>query len=151
MSEKKILSKRLSRVAAVQIMYQINATSSVDIQKIINNFIEHYVKQNPDCQGINYKFLESLVGRFSESLNLDEIINNNLEYDKSLSNAPIIGVSIIKVAIIEMIFEKTDIPVIINEYIEIAKSFVDYNFVHFINAILEKISKRIERKCQAKA
>jgi transcription termination factor NusB len=53
-----------------------------------------------------------------------------------------------KVAVIEMLFEKTDIPVIINEYVEITKEFVGNNVAGFVNALLDKISSQIKRKCK---
>jgi transcription termination factor NusB len=54
--------------------------------------------------------------------------------------------SILKVGIVEMIFEKTAIPVIIDEYVEIAKNFVDEKGVKFVNAILDKLSRQVERQ-----
>ena len=81
----------------------------------------------------------------------DEIIQKGLMAGKSLYGLSIINKSILKTAVYEIVFEKTDIPVIINEYVEISKLFSDLSSAKFINAILDKISKQVERRCLQKA
>ena len=149
MSGKK-LSKHTSRIAAVQIMYQKDVTNA-DIQSIYKNFTEFYMKGSDEYNDINEKFFKRLVEHFSKDIKADEIIQKGLMAGKSLYGLSIINKSILKTAVYEIVFEKTDIPVIINEYVEISKLFSDLSSAKFINAILDKISKQVERRCLQKA
>ncbi len=142
-----VLSKRLARTLAVQFMYQMqmkNVQSVSDIE--IDDFIKTYANDD-----VNTKFFRKLVANLQKDTHLDEMIEDALEKDKTISNSPPVEICIIKTALTEMIFEKTDIPVIINEYVEIAKDFLDEKVAKFINALLDKISKKVTRKCLAKA
>jgi N utilization substance protein B len=126
-------------------MYQIDMLGENDSGQL-DKFIAHYVDEAEELAEMNVPFFRNLVTHFAEPLDAAEIIRSNLTDGKDISNAPAINVSLMKAAIFEMVFESTDIPVIINEYIEIAKDFTDAKSVRFINAILDKISKHIERR-----
>jgi N utilization substance protein B len=112
----------------------------------LDRFITHYIDESEEFADMNVPFFRKLAANFAESLDAVEIIRASLTNGKDISNAPAINISLMKAAIFETVFEVTDIPVIINEYIEIAKDFTDTKSVRFINAILDKVSKRIERK-----
>lgn len=142
-----VFSKRLARTLAVQFMYQMQMKDVQSVSDVeIEDFIETYANDD-----VNTKFFKRLVDNFQKDTNLDEIIEDALEDDKTVSNSPPVEICIIKTALTEMIFEKTDIPVVINEYVEIAKDFLDEKVAKFINALLDKISKKVERKCLEQA
>ena len=141
------MPKRVARVAAVQFMYEMEMTGLKDpSNENLREFVETYVEEK-----ISFSFFKKLVWNFQNSSDLEEIIEKALDDGRTISNSPPVEVCIIKTALVEMIFEKTDIPVIINEYVEIAKDFLDQKAAKFINALLDKISKTVERKCQIKA
>lgn len=124
-------------------MYHIEMTNTNSFSDLeLNDFVNTYADGELD-----HKFFRKLIADFQKDANLDEIIEAALEDGKAISNSPVVEICIIKTALIEMIFEKTDIPVIINEYLEIAKDFLDDKGVKFINALLDKISRKVERKC----
>ena len=142
-----VFSKRLARTLAVQFMYQMQMKDVQSVSDVeIEDFIETYAND-----GVNTKFFKKLVDNFQKDTNLDDMIEDALEDDKTVSNSPPVEICIIKTALTEMIFEKTDIPVVINEYVEIAKDFLDEKVAKFINALLDKISKKVERKCLEQA
>ena len=142
-----IFSKRLARTLAVQFMYQMQMN---DVQSVsdaeIDDFITAYAHND-----VNTKFFKKIIANLQKDTHLDEMIEDALDEGKTVSNSPPVEICIIKTALTEMIFEKTDIPVIINEYVEIAKDFLDEKVVKFINALLDKISKKVERRCQGQA
>lgn len=142
--EKKI-SKHASRIAAVQVVYQIDMVGG-EPEKILFHFLNHYVKTEDILQNINEKFLRKLISHFGEDIDFENIISEHLSKNGSMSMMSSLAKSLIKVAITEIIFEKTDIPVIINEYVNVSKYFLEKKAVSFINAILDKISKTIKRK-----
>lgn len=142
-----IKAKRVARVATVQFMYEMQMTGKVVAsEEDINRFLEVYINEK-----INLKFFRKLVSDIQEATDLDQIIMSALENDKAISNSPPVEICIIKVALAEMIFENTDIPVIINEYVDISKDFLDQKSSKFINALLDKISKTVRRPCQSEA
>ncbi len=144
------LSKHSSRIAAVQIMYQIDIVGG-DSDKVCDNLLNYYVKEEEMLANLNVNFLKKLIQHFDDkNIDFEAIIKPNLSKNSTLIGVSALSISIIKVAIIEMMFEQTDIPVIINEYVEIAKYFLNKKSVAFINAVLDKISKNIKRmhSCQ---
>ena len=139
----KVTPKRVSRVAAVQFMYEmkmmeLDSPSEERIQDFVNTYID---------QKMSFGFFRKLVNDFQKEADFDGIIEETLEEGRTISNSPPVEICIIKTALAEMIFENTDIPVIINEYVEIAKDFLDQKAAKFINALLDKISKKVERQC----
>ena len=144
------LSKHTSRLAAVQVMYQLDMTEG-DLEKVISDFLIHYVNKEEEYHDINLSFFKKLTNHFVGREELNELINKNLQASKVLNLPSSITRSILKVAIIEMLHENTDIPIIINEFVNISKYFVDNKNVKFINAILDAISKQVERQCKVKA
>ncbi|MDR0640385.1 MAG: transcription antitermination factor NusB [Holosporales bacterium] len=141
------MARHLARVAAVQVMYQRDVTGAA-LDFIVSNFVEQYAYEERAYKKMHKSFFKRLISKMDTDINFDEIIANSLDSDNNMNSAPLIMKSIIKVGIIELLFEKTDIPVIINEYVEIAKEFVGGGGVKFVNAILDKISRQMERKCQ---
>ena len=138
-----IISKTMARFIAVQFMYKIHMTGDTAFSPSdVDEFVNTYAPKET-----NVKFFKRLVSNFSKDANLDEIIEISLGNSALISNAQPVEICIIKTALVEMIFEKTDIPVIINEYVEIAKDFLDAKSVKFINAVLDKIAQKVERKC----
>lgn len=144
LTNNKPIGKRLARIASIQFMYQRVLKDDYDNINIgtINDFINTYLDKET-----NLKFFKRLVSHFQENIDFEKIINDALDGGKSLCNASVVGKCILKTAIIEIMFEKTDIPVIINEYIEIAKDFLNPKAVKFFNVIIDRVSKRIERRC----
>ncbi|MDR3224495.1 MAG: transcription antitermination protein NusB [Holosporales bacterium] len=150
MSAISVLSR--ARLAAVQFCYQSLFTD--DSPPNTGSFIKHFIEINNDDEiekKLDLSFFERLVEHCEQKTEIEEIIQKNLIAGKNLDNAPMMMHCVLIVAVSEMLCENTDIPIIINEYIEIAKGFLDGSYVRFINAILDKISKQIERKCKKKA
>jgi N utilization substance protein B len=139
-------SKGIARLAAVQAIFQTNL-AGLDPAAAVCNFTDFYVTKEKEYEGISLKFYKRLISKFSENVHYDEIIAGCINDKKNLFNRDSLIDCIIKVAIIEMMFEKTDIPVIINEYLEIAKKFVDPRSLKFVNVLLDRISKVVVRKC----
>lgn len=145
----KVVSKSVSRLAAVQFAYQIELTKE-PLTESIESFISNYIKANEDFKDINLSFFKKLARNLVNSEILDSKIEDSLKTGEKLTCLPILELSILRIAVIEMMYEKTDIPVIINEYIEISKHFLDTNVTRFMNALLDSLSKNIERQCLAK-
>lgn len=143
----KVISKYNSRSAAVQFAYQLKLTNE-NIQESVEKFLSSELFKE-DYKEIKTNFFKKLVLNL-EDKTLDQQIEKSLKSGKNLTHLSIIELCILKIALIEMIYEKTDLPVIINEYVEISKEFLDNSSIKFINALLDNLSKNVERKCLTK-
>ena len=85
---------------------------------------------------------------FDEEKNkVDSLIESNLEKNWNLNRLPIVLLSILRVAVTEMIISKnTSIGIIASEYIMFTESFYTENEYVFINAILEKIYFNLKKE-----
>ena len=85
--------------------------------------------------GIN--FIKSIGG----------LIESNLQKNWNLKRIPVVLLSILRVAVTEMIVSKhTSIGIIVSEYIMFTESFYTDNEYLFTNAILEKIYLNLKKK-----
>lgn len=144
----KVVSKHISRLTAVQFAYQLEITHE-NLLESAEKFLSSDIFKEEDYKEIKISFFKRLISKLNDET-LSEQIEKSLKSGKNLIHLSIIELCILKIALIEMIYEKTDIPVIINEYIEIAKLFLDSNSIKFINALLDNLSKNVERKCLIK-
>ncbi len=72
---------------------------------------------------------------------IDELIKANLKQNWSLNRISKINLSLIKIAIFEMLYMNLPYKVAINEVIELAKTYADDSAPVFINGILASIVK----------
>lgn len=143
-------SRRSSRLAAVQALYQWDQTGH-NIETIINEFTEHRFSLlqedelyfNPDVP-----FFKSLVLGVHQNLDtLNALIEKRLAENWRLERLPSVMKGILLAACYELSFEEiVPLPVILNEYIEISKEFFQDKEVSFVNGILDVISKNTRKK-----
>ena len=91
------------------------------------------------------KFIKDVVNGSIErnDLIVDEI-TNHLKKDLNLERQDMVFQIIIKSAIFEILYKpKTSIKIIIKEYLNASNFFLDDSQTRFLNALLDKISKKI--------
>ena len=77
---------------------------------------------------------------------IDKLIIKNLNGKWTLERLPKVISAVLSVAISEInLFPKTSIKIIVSEYLEIAQSFHNVDEIRFINAILDKIHKDLNK------
>jgi len=91
------------------------------------------------------KFIKDVVNGTVER---DEIINeeikNHLNTDLKMKNLDKVFQVIIKSAIFELLYKpKTSIKIIIKEYLNASNFFIEESQTKYLNALLDKISKKI--------
>ena len=130
----KALTRSELREKIMTILYQINVYSSNKIEYDVDFIIKEV---NP----IDNEFVKDVVyGVVTKKEELDEIANkylNKWTIDR-LGNT---DQSIIRMAIYELLYTDTPGIVVINEAVELAKSFSDDDVKNMINGILDKIYK----------
>ena len=94
------------------------------------------------------KFIKDVVqGTIDREELIDETISKELKNDLNIKRTEILLKIIIQAAIFEFMFQhKTPVKVIINEYLNVSKSFLSDKQKNFLNAILDKISKIVRIK-----
>ena len=91
------------------------------------------------------KFIKDIVNGTIEREELINIeINNHLEQDLKIKNMDKVFQIIIKSAIFEFLYKPNiSIKIIINEYLKASNFFIDDSQTKYLNALLDKISKKI--------
>ena len=91
------------------------------------------------------KFIKDVVnGTIERDDVINEEIKNHLDSDLKLKNIDKVFQIIIKSAIFEFLYKpKTSIKIIIKEYLNASNFFIDNSQTKYLNALLDKISKKI--------
>ena len=91
------------------------------------------------------KFIKDVVnGTIERDEIISEEINNHLNLDLNMKNLDKVFQVIIKSAIFEFLYKpKTSIKIIIKEYLNASNFFIEDSQTKYLNALLEKISKKI--------
>ncbi len=138
-------SRRSARIVIVQSLYhhQLNEMSLESILEYIAEIYSNtekygcYLKIPADLKFV-YANLPYAINNFSEVLELYR------EYSfRQLDKITYVEKSILVLAATELLTDKTDVKVIINEAIEVAKTYGGSDSYIFINSILHKLSLKI--------
>ena len=136
--------KSSARLFAVQILFEMEINGK-KINNILERLTDDYLieisRLNKAEKADKSHLNRILKGVTKNQIEIDTDIKNNL-IGWSLSRIDSVSRAILRSAFYEL-KECNDIPVkvIINEYIEISKSFFEGEEPNFINGILDKISK----------
>ena len=91
------------------------------------------------------KFIKDVVnGTVERDDVINEEIKNHLDEDLKMKNLDKVFQIIIKSAIFEFLYKpKTSIKIIIKEYLNASNFFIEESQTKYLNALLDKISKKI--------
>ncbi len=128
---------RTTRLIAVQYLYHIMVTNE-DVNKTSTPlFMEKYSNKNIDISEIK----TLISGILEKSSIIDARIQGHLAEDWKFERLGMIIKVILRLASFELIFYRNiDKPLIINEYLDIAKSFNHAGEVGFLNSVMDKVS-----------
>ena len=122
--------KNNPRVIIIQKLYSKYYNNEVEL-----NFPKHRFK----------KFIKDVVnGTIERDDVLHEEITNHLNEDLKISNLDKVFQVIIKSAIFELMYKpKISSKIIIKEYLNASNFFIDLSQTKYLNALLDKISKKL--------
>lgn len=140
---KKYSARRLARLASIQATYQKLQTDD-KIGDIIAHF-EHYhfvegVLQSRVEADMNL-FKNITYGVDHHQAEIKNIVSTYLNEQWRIDRLSWICLCLLLCAVYELLYEKTPQNVLINEYIELSKDFLNDKEIKFINGILDKILK----------
>ena len=133
-----------TRLAAIQLVSQ-QLINNFDIEKIKDEFDKYYRNSKIDkfSEKIEYNiiFLSNLVNYYKKIniKNMSQKINTFITFDRKFEKWDTVNKAILLVALSEIKYSKSiKYKIIINDYLEISKSFVNIKDTKIINAILDK-------------
>ena len=139
--------KSKTRLAAIQLVSQ-QLINNQDIKNIKDDFDKYYrnTKIDKSSEKIEYNinFLSKLINYYKKIniKNTYQEINDLIIFDRKFEKWDTINKAILLVAISELKYSKNiKYKIILNDYLEISKSFVNLKDTKIINAILDKFIK----------
>lgn len=131
------MNRTEAREQAFKLLY------SMEIQKENKEEqIELYFESNEITDEKTKEYIKDVwTGTNAHKEKIDEKISSNLKAEWKLERLSKVDVSLLKLAIYEMLYKKIPFKVAINEVIELAKKYGEDNSASFINGILASIVK----------
>ncbi len=130
--------QRHIRELALQALYQLDARGRDDFDQI-----EQSIKDAPHADDTKEKAIELAHSAWLVKDGADQL-SNKFSNDWPVNRQPIVDRSIIRLACYEISSGLTPAPVMINEAVELGKSFGSEKSSAFINGLLDRIAKQID-------
>lgn len=138
-------SRSVARLAAVQALYQME-TAGAGVEAVVREFHDHRfaadIEGQPLAAADEPFFAELARGVVGAQKDVDDSITRRLADGWRLERIDATVRAILRCATFELRFLK-DIPreIVINEYLEIAKSFFSGAEAGFVNGVLDAIAR----------
>ena len=129
MKSKKNTSPVRSRDKVIQSLYEIEL-SGTDVKEILKDL---------SLQSRYPHYKDLLLGVINSIEDIDNKLSEFME--RKLSSLDPIERNALRLATYEMLFTKTDVPIIINESIRLTKKYGSADGHKYVNALLDKIYK----------
>jgi len=115
---------------------------------IIQKLYSKYYNNDENIIFPKHRFKKFIKDVVNGTVERDEVINeeikNHLDEDLNMKNLNKVFQVIIKSAIFEFLYKpQTSIKIIIKEYLNASNFFIDEHQTKYLNALLDKISKKI--------
>ncbi|PHY13116.1 transcription antitermination factor NusB [Caulobacter sp. B11] len=149
MSKGRIQPRSVSRLAAVQALYQMEV-SGVGVDAVVREFAEHRFDRDVGGPGEGDQlaaadetfFAELAKGVVANQAAIDQAIVRRLASGWRLERLDATARAVLRAGAFELL-HRLDVPteVVIDEYVEIAKSFFEGPEAGFINGALDAIAR----------
>lgn len=140
-------SRSVARLAAVQALYQMEV-SSIGVEHVIREFTDH--RFDRDIEGVTLAsadeafFADLVRGVVSEQAKVDAAIVKRLAEGWRLERLDATVRAILRAGVFELA-HRSDVPteVVIDEYVEVAKSFFEGTEPGFVNGALDAVARDV--------
>jgi N utilization substance protein B len=145
MSGNRIQPRSVARLAAVQALYQMEV-SGAGVDSVIREFSEHRFDRDVEGQQLAAAdetfFAELAKGVVTNQAKIDQGVVKRLASGWRLERLDATARAVLRAGAFELMY-RPDVPteVVINEYVEIAKSFFEGPESGFINGALDAIAR----------
>lgn len=119
---------------------------SLEIQKDnLQEQIDLYIENEENLDEKSKAYITELIQGTENHLNeIEEKISHHLKKDWSIERISKVNLSLLKLAIYEILYTDTPYKVVINEVVELAKKYGDETSSTFVNGVLASIVKESE-------
>ena len=133
-------ARRKARAVALQALYEIDSTGH-EVEEVLNHLLAEV-----ELTKENTSFASELVrGAIQNKERIDENIKN-FARAWPIEQIPVIDRNILRLAIFEILLDnKVPVKVVINEAVELAKTFGSDNSSKFVNGVLGSVSTLVSR------
>ena len=132
-----MFSRRQSRIAAMQMLYQIHLTET-PVKTVVQGFCQSQSTSAELCP-----FAVQLVEGTTAHLETIDAVLQKISKNWKLHRMPVVDLSILRCATYEILYlTDVDPAIAINEAVEIAKSYSTPDSPKFINGVLDNIRKK---------
>lgn len=129
------------RELAFKLVYSIEIQKTEDIAEAIDLYIEaNEITSNSAKEYIQ----DAINGIEKNKKSIDEMIEKNLKQEWKLERISKIDLSILRLAIYEILYKEIPYKVAINEAVELAKKYGEETSKKFVNGILASVVKESE-------
>ncbi|MBR0351201.1 MAG: transcription antitermination factor NusB [Clostridia bacterium] len=129
------------REFAFKLVYSIEIQKATDLKEAL----ELYVEANEITSQNAVNYIEDIIfGIDKNKKSIDEKIEKNLKQDWKLERISKVDLSILRLAIYEILYKEIPFKVAINEAVELAKKYGEESSKKFVNGILASIVKESE-------
>ena len=132
------MQRSAMRELAFQFVYGLEMQKNQEDLEQVEIFIEN--NEITDEKLIHY-LKDIQAGLVKNSSEINTLIEDNLKENWSLARVSKINLSLIKIAIYEMLYKEVPYKVAINEVVELAKKYSDESAPVFVNGILASVVK----------
>ncbi len=131
------MQRSVMRELAFKLIYGLEVQKD-NTEEQVDLFIENNDIENE----IAKEYLKDIAkGILDNNIEIEKLISENLKNNWSLNRISKINISLIKIAIYEMLYKNVPFKVAINEVVELAKKYADDSAPVFINGILASVVK----------
>ena len=131
------MQRSAMRELAFKLVYEIEVQKESEEEQF-----EIFVENNEITKDVVIDYLKDIKDGIKANIDeINSLITNNLKDNWSLNRISKINLSLIKLAIYEMVYKGLPYKVAINEVVELAKKYADESAPVFINGILASVVK----------
>ena len=131
------MQRSAMRELAFKLVYEIEVQKESEEEQL-----EIFIENNDIMDEKVVEYLKDIKKGIKENEDeINRLITSNLKDNWSLNRISKINLSLIKLAIYEMVYKKLPYKVAINEVVELAKKYADESAPVFINGILASVVK----------
>ncbi len=131
------MQRSAMRELAFKLVYEIEVQKESEEEQF-----EIFIENNEITKESVIDYLKDIKDGIKANIDeINSLISNNLKDNWSLNRISKINLSLIKLAIYEMVYKGLPYKVAINEVVELAKKYADESAPVFINGILASVVK----------
>ena len=132
------MNKSASRELAFKFLY-----SQEIVKDYGNEQFELFCETNEIDNEKTKEYIQSILKEINNHKEeIDELIKSNLKTGWDINRISKVNITLLKLAICEMLYSNLPYKIVINEVVELAKSYGDDSSPSFINGVLASIVKQ---------